>query len=114
MRQLWTDESGFIVSSELVLVSSILVLGLMVGLASVRDQVVQELGDVGAAIAVLNQSIDWFGITGHTASIAGSHLADTSDVCDNVDGQGAEPGGLWPGALGIDVLDSSDIPESEI
>ena len=42
---LWNDEAGFIVSSELILISALVVLGLLVGLATIRDQVVQELGD---------------------------------------------------------------------
>ncbi len=59
MSQLWKDEAAFVVSADLVLVSCILVLGLMVGLVSLRDQIVQELGDVGQAIAVLQQSYTW-------------------------------------------------------
>jgi len=83
MSQLWKDEAAFVVSADLVLVSCILVLGLMVGLVSLRDQIVQELGDVGQAIAVLQQSYSWSGITGHTASLAGSRIIDASDFCDD-------------------------------
>ncbi len=82
MRQFWEDEAGFVVSADLVLVSSILVLGLMVGLVSLRDQIVQELGDVGQAIALLNQSYTWTAITGHTSETAGSSMFDATDVCD--------------------------------
>ena len=31
LRQLWTDENGFIVSSELILIATILVLAMVVG-----------------------------------------------------------------------------------
>ena len=82
MRKLWSDEAGFIVSAELVLIATILVLGMIVGLVSVRDQVVQELGDIALAFAVVNQSYSFSGITGHTSSTAGSLLADTTDFCD--------------------------------
>jgi hypothetical protein len=82
MSQLWKDEAAFVVSADLVLVSSILVLGLLVGLVSLRDQIVQEFGDVGAAIAVLQQSYSWAGVEGHTASVGGSVWTDTTDLCD--------------------------------
>ncbi len=82
LMQLWRDDSGFIVSAELVLVATILVIGMIVGLATLRDQVVQELGDVGAAISQIVQSYSWSGITGHTSSVAGSYLNDTTDFCD--------------------------------
>ena len=74
MMKLWNDEAGFIVSAELVLIATILVLGMIVGLVSVRDQVVQELGDIALAFGVINQSYSFSGITGHTSSTAGSHV----------------------------------------
>ena len=82
MKKFWSDEAGFIVSAELVLIATILVLGMIVGLVSVRDQVVQELGDVALAIGQINQSYSFSGITGHTSSTEGSQLRDTTDVCD--------------------------------
>ena len=82
MKKFWSDEAGFIVSAELVLIATILVLGMIVGLVSVRDQVVQELGDIAIAIGVINQSYSFSGITGHTSQTAGSILLDTVDVCD--------------------------------
>ena len=63
--KLWSDEAGFIVSSELVLIASIAVLGLIVGLTTLRDQVVAELVDVADAISTLNQSFSFSGLTGH-------------------------------------------------
>ena len=97
MSQLWKDELGFVVSTDLVLVSCILVLGLMVGLTSLRDQVVQELGDVGAAVAVLQQGYSWSGVTGHTSSTTGSGMTDTTDFCDEGADllPGFEPLGIW-------------------
>lgn len=97
MHRLWQDEAGFIVSADLVLVSSILVLGLLVGLASLRDQIVQELGDVGAAFAYFNQTYEWDAITGHTASVAGSVMVDVTDFCDE------PPDEIFPESLCIIV-----------
>ena len=46
LRKVWADEAGFIISAELVLVATILVIGLIVGMVSLRNQVVEELVDV--------------------------------------------------------------------
>jgi hypothetical protein len=85
-KTLWGDESGFIVSTDLILISSILVIGLLVGLVSLRDQIVQELGDVSVAVGNLNQSYSFAGQTvtfgGFTFTVAGSNFADASDFCE--------------------------------
>ncbi len=83
LTQLWRDEQGFVVSAELVLIGTILVIGMIVGLATVRDQVVQELGDFALAIGQVNQSYSWSGITGHTSSVSGSAFEDLTDFCDD-------------------------------
>jgi len=98
LMQLWRDDLGFIVSAELVLVATILVIGMIVGLATVRDQVVQELGDFGLAIGQVNQSFSWSGITGHTSSVAGSAFTDTGDFCDDAEAQTA---GTPPACIAI-------------
>ncbi|MFK7777712.1 MAG: hypothetical protein QM501_06270 [Gimesia sp.] len=83
LSNFWNDEAGFVVSSELVLIGTILVLGVVVGLATVRDQVVQELGDLALAISNINQSYSFSGVTGHTSSTAGSIFDDELDFCDS-------------------------------
>ena len=92
-RRLWTDDAGFVVSAELVLVATILVIGMLVGLVSVRDQVIQELADFAAAITQMNQSYSFSGITGHTSSTAGTSFNDTADFCqgpyDDLPGEAA-------------------------
>ena len=80
--RLWNDEAGFVISSELVLVATILVIGMIVGLTTVRDQVVQELADVAGAISDINQSYSYSGVRGHSATTAGSDFRDVHDFCD--------------------------------
>ena len=58
-RKLWKDEQGFIISAELVLVATLLVIGMIVGLTILRNQVVQELGDLAMAIGMLSQGY-WY------------------------------------------------------
>jgi len=82
MKKLWNDEAGFIVSAELVLVATILVIGMITGLTSVRDAVITELADVGGAIAAVNQSYTFGGATAHSSVTAGSSFVDLLDFCD--------------------------------
>jgi|GEM_PF-2777407 len=53
-QKLLKDESGFIVAGELVLVSTILTLGMIVGLTSVRQAVVSDLEDVANGYFAVN------------------------------------------------------------
>ena len=52
----WSDESGFLVSAELVVIATILVLGMIVGLSSVQGAMVHQLNNLGWAFSALNQS----------------------------------------------------------
>lgn len=72
----WNDESGFIISAELALVSTILVIGLVAGLTQLRDSVTMELSGVGAALSNLNQSYRVSPIMGQTSMTAGSQYVD--------------------------------------
>jgi len=86
--QFLSDEGGFIISAELVLVATICVIGLVVGLSEVQHAINAELNDVGNAIGRLNQGyffsgfhkIDFGGIV-HAATY-GSIYVDTADDCD--------------------------------
>jgi len=105
LKKLWDDETGFVVSAELVLIATILVIGLIGGWATVRDQVIQELGDVAGAISNINQSYSWSAVTGHSSSVAGSYFDDTLDFCDeDTSDPGFEP-------LCIDLLMPANVGE---
>ncbi len=84
-NKLWSDEAGFIVSIELILIATIAILGLITGLTAVRDAVVCELSDVAGAIQDLNQCYSYFGVTGHSGSTCGSNFNDGLDFCDSPD-----------------------------
>jgi Flp pilus assembly pilin Flp len=67
LAKLWADEAGFIISAELCLVATIVVIGLIVGLVTLRNQVVQELIAVGEAIGCINTSYSFCGLeTAHS------------------------------------------------
>ncbi len=84
--RLWTDDAGFVVSAELVLIATILVIGILVGFVTVRDQVVQELADIAAAVTQINQSYSFSAVTGHSSSTAGTLFDDTPDFGQGVFG----------------------------
>ena len=82
LKKLWNDDAGAILSAELILVTTIVVIGSIVGLASVRDAIVTELADVAQAIANLNQSFQFTNVSGPSGVAAGSQFQDALDFCD--------------------------------
>mgnify|MGYP003958096405 CR=1 FL=1 len=91
LRKLMNDEAGFIVSAELVLVFTLVFCGVAVGMAVVRDSLVQELGDVGEAIGALDQSYNYRSVRAplengnggaNHSSCSGSGFNDEEDDCD--------------------------------
>ena len=101
--RLWADEAGFVVSSELFLIATVMVVGLLAGLTTVRDQVVQELADVADAVSEIDQSYSYASVTAHNTSTAGSWFDDTSDACDN-DGNINSGSNTAPQCISIRVL----------
>lgn len=74
-------EAGFIVTAELILIATILVIGMIVGLVAIRDAVTAEAGDVAEAIGAIDQSYFFEGIIdeGTNAAISGSSWNDEAD-----------------------------------
>ena len=56
MKKFWNDEAGFVVTVEMILVATVLVIGLVAGLTQLRDAVVGELADTAAAFGSMDQS----------------------------------------------------------
>jgi hypothetical protein len=82
LARLWREEDGFVVTSDLVLTGGVLVIGVSSALAALRDQVVEELHDVSAAVSDLNQGYSFAGIRSASASTAGSNFTDQIDFAD--------------------------------
>jgi hypothetical protein len=87
--RLWRDENGVVNSMDLILISTILVLGMIVGLVSLRNQVVQELSDTAGAIGSLNQGYSYTGRTitsgSFTATVAGASYTDNPNTDAGID-----------------------------
>lgn len=76
------SQAGFIVTIELLLLATILVIGLIVGMTNVRDSVLAELSDVSESIGALNQGYQITAVANAagTAATAGSAWADAPDT----------------------------------
>lgn len=124
--QLLRDDRGFVVSAELILVATVVVLGLIAGLATLRNQLVQELGDTAIATSQLNQGYSYSTNLGEgsntrtinfdsgvsvTISVGDSSYIDRADLGDHTpgnedteDGSGHanDQAGQAPGGITID------------
>ncbi len=83
LNALKNDENGFVVSAELVLVGTILVLGMIVGLTELSFNVNQELEDLGSGIGAINQTYYFTLASGRKGEVVGSTNLDVQDECDN-------------------------------
>jgi len=83
-RNFVRSEEGFILSTEAVLIGTITVLGMIVGLAEIRNNVVQELGDYSQAVANLNQDFTYTSVTSTNVpsniQTAGASFSDSTDT----------------------------------
>jgi Flp pilus assembly pilin Flp len=83
LNALKNDENGFVVSAELTLVGTILVLGLIVGMTELSYGVNEELEDLGSAIGGINQTYYFTLASGRKGEVVGSTNLDFQDDCDN-------------------------------
>jgi len=84
-----SKQGGFVLAAELTLMSTMMVAGVTVGMATMRDSMLAEMDDVAESIGSLNQSFSYAGVrSGHgTAVVAGSGFRDSvdSNAGDGVD-----------------------------
>ncbi len=81
------DESGVVISAELVLVLTVAVLAMVVGLSEVAVAVNTELNDLSNAFGALNQSYYYSGFKAEggykvKSAVSGSSFTDRADDCD--------------------------------
>lgn len=88
--RLWKDDSGALVSIELILIITIAVLALVVGWSEVAHAVNTELDDISNAIGHFNQTFFFSGFGsfkmfsgGPKAFFRGSSFFDLPDDCDS-------------------------------
>jgi Flp pilus assembly pilin Flp len=107
LTELVRDESGLILSAELVLILTICVIGIIVGLVQVQTAVVSEFQDLALAFSSLNQSYQtasFFGCRkwrfGAISFTAGSGFIDIFDGCIGSSWGGGFAGGAFGGGYG--------------
>jgi len=79
-RSLWTDDHGAIIATEFLFFVTIVVIGIITGLAAIRAAVVVELTELANAILALNESFSFGGLSGCCAETAGSQAIDVPEV----------------------------------
>ncbi len=86
LMKLFRDENGVIISAELALVLTIVVIALVVGLSELAVAVNTELNDISNAIGALDQSYAFTGFHARDGKIKslfnGSTWRDDLDDCD--------------------------------
>jgi len=83
MTKLWNDDCGALIAAEFLFVATILVIGIVVGLVSVRNAVVHELVELGNAFLALSQGYSIGGLSGCCATVDGSQAIDTPGLLDD-------------------------------
>ena len=100
LKRLWADDAGFVVSTELVLASTLLVVGITIGQVTLRDVVITEISDTAEAIGEIDQSYSFTSVTAHSSSVAGSLFVDALDFCEEEGADGAQ--GLGTGGVCVE------------
>jgi hypothetical protein len=77
LRKIWSDESGSVISAELVTIGALVTAGAVVGLQEASNALNEELRDVSKAIRNLNQSYSYCGFSGCGSMTAGSAFIDS-------------------------------------
>lgn len=78
-------QAGFVITVELLLIVTVLVIGLLAGWAKLRDQVTAELSDAGDAIGSIDNSYKYLGLqwddgTAGIAAVASFGFDDAPDA----------------------------------
>lgn len=90
----WREDDGVIVVTEMLLIGTILVLGLVAALAVVRAAIVTELADFAGSIGTMNQSFGFGGTSGADGAFtASSSFLDAADSGDVLGPNGQQAGG---------------------
>jgi Flp pilus assembly pilin Flp len=76
-QRLWRDDAGAIIAAEYLFIATILVIGIIVGLANVRDAIVTELSELANAYLALSQGYTISGQQGCCSQTDGSQAIDT-------------------------------------
>ena len=77
------DQTGAVLSFELLLVATVVVVGMVVALTASRDAVVSELSDVAGSVQDVHQGLTYNGTVSASGATAGSGFLDALDPNDD-------------------------------
>jgi len=80
LLQLWRDDAGAIIAAELLFIAALLFSGVMIGLATIRDAINTELGELANSYLALSQGYIISGQSGCSAATDGSQSIDTPSL----------------------------------
>ncbi len=98
--RLWRDERGELSALGVILLYTVLCIGAIVGLVALRNQIVQELGDLAVGLRNLDQSFSVV-IDGTTYSYTDTETGSLTDP------SGSPPAGI---DLGVAPSSTNDTP----
>ena len=81
--KLYDDDCGALIATEFLFVATILVIGIVLGLANVRSAINAELSEIGNAVLALSQGYTISGQSGCGAQTDGSQAIDTPGLLTN-------------------------------
>ena len=84
LLKMWKDDSGAIIAAEYLFIATILVIGILVGLASVRDAVTNEFAELSNSFLSLSQGYIISGQSGCCAASEGSQAIDLPALVPDV------------------------------
>jgi hypothetical protein len=98
---LWFDARGALAPIDTILVTSLTAIGAMIGLAVIRDAVVQEMGDVAVALDNVDQS---FSGSIYLSSVGTLWIASYADDAATL----SDPAGAEPACLDVQVSPTAE------
>lgn len=109
VRKLWANEGGFVISVELILIVTILVIGLVSGWTMLRDAVLTELADTAQAVGAIDQSFA-VGGANYGPNIASSGSFSWIDAPEGADNLAT----TVPATSGLTVVSGLDASTSDL
>ena len=98
MQRLWKDETGVIDASSYIFFVTLICIGSVCGLVTIRDQVTQELGDLSVAFQNIDQSF--------SLNYTLGTLVVTASFIDNDAGNGVA--GAAPAGIDLTVAGTAE------
>jgi hypothetical protein len=80
VKELWNDDCGALIAAEYLFIVTILIIGIIVGLAGLREAIVIELTETGNAILALSQGFTISGMSFDGGDIDGSQATDLAGI----------------------------------